>query len=128
MTMWPIAAALLIAAPAAAAPPLTAEEALENYQARFEPAGRPGCRTAQSTDEIVVCGRRESYRLPLPVDREPGTPIRGEPPSAAAMMSKCYMACPPAFGVTVVSIGRAGAGGAIPDIAGGIERLLGNDD
>src|ERR671916_837970 len=104
--MSTIAAALLFAAPAPTATPtdalLTAEEALENYRATFEPAGTPRCRLSDGTDEIVVCGRRETHRLPLPVERDPGLPIRGEPTSAASLMPKCHMACPPAFGVNVL--------------------------
>ena len=126
--MSTIAAALLIAAPAAADAPLTAEQALENHRTRFAAAGTPRCETGETADDIVVCGRRETYRLPLPVAREEGTPIRGEPASAAAMMPKCHMACPPAFGITLVSTSGAGAGGAIADIARGIDRLLGGDD
>jgi len=86
-------AAMAIATPAIAAPPITAEEAMTNYQKSFGKSAGIDCRRDTGSDEIVVCGRseqRDPNRVPLPDEREPGAPVRllpGEPPSAVAALS-----------------------------------------
>lgn len=85
--------AAIVATPAAAAPPITAEEAMTNYQKSFDKGAGIDCRRDTGSDEIVVCGRsgqRDADRIPLPDEREPGAPVRllpGEPPSAVAALS-----------------------------------------
>ena len=84
-----IALALLLAWPAqaiAAADPVTAEHALENY--RRKPTAEIDCPRAQDPDEITVCGRRDAasaYRLPLPVEPVPGERVLGEPVLAVSL-------------------------------------------
>ncbi len=78
--------AFLLALPAAAhsAPPVTAEQALTNYRKVIKPTRELDCPRGAGSDEIVVCGQLEEEaakvgRLPLPVAREPGERIAGEP-------------------------------------------------
>ncbi len=87
-----LAAVLICPAPAHAAAPVTAEEALETYQRSFDTGKLVDCRRAREGDEIVVCGRSgpDPNRVPFPDQREPGAPVRllpGEPPSAVAALS-----------------------------------------
>jgi hypothetical protein len=85
---------LLAVAPAAspAAPPLTAEQALENHRIATRTARAPDCARGGPGDDIVVCGRSseapDPYRLPLPTEPEEGTRIRGEAVSAAAIANR----------------------------------------
>jgi hypothetical protein len=92
------------AAEAAAAPPpsgpVTAEEAMQHYRETFGVVAPSHCaESGTSTDEdIVVCGRAHAqpYRLPLPIEREPGEIVRhvGEPVSAVeAMTPPCPSTC-----------------------------------
>src|SRR4051794_388088 len=101
------AVALLLAGwtgEAAAAPPpsgsITAEEAMQHYRETFGTAASGRCaeRGAATDEEIVVCGRTRApgYRLPLPIERDPGEAVRhvNEPDSAVAAMSPpCPSTC-----------------------------------
>ena len=74
-----IMAAALIAVPAPAAPPLSAEEALARQQSSLRSGLGLDC--DRDAAEIVVCGRQgpDPNRLPLPVEPEPGARHSGEP-------------------------------------------------
>lgn len=69
----------LAAVPAAAAPPLSAEEALARQQSSLRSGLGLSC--DRDAAEIVVCGRQgpDPNRLPLPVEPEPGARVAGEP-------------------------------------------------
>jgi hypothetical protein len=88
-----IAAAALASAPAHAAPPASADEAVARQQASLRSSLGLDC--DRPSGEIVVCGRRgpDPNRLPLPVPPEPGARNAGEPadPSEALALSaeKC---------------------------------------
>lgn len=88
-----MAALALGAAPAAAAPPLSAEEALARQQSSLRSGIGLGC--DRGAGEIVVCARQgpDPNRLPLPVEPEPGARRSGEPvdPSETLALSaeKC---------------------------------------
>ena len=71
--------AALVSSPAAAAPALTAEEALARQQSSLRSGLGLDC--DRSAAEIVVCGRQgpDPDRLPLPVQPEPGARVSGEP-------------------------------------------------
>jgi hypothetical protein len=83
------------AVPAAAAPPLTAEQAIANEQAALRDRIHPPCRRGGA--EIVVCGRSsDRERIPLPNERIAGDRTRllpGEPPSAVAAMKEGDTPC-----------------------------------
>ena len=68
---------------AVAAPQVTAEGAMANYRKMLKPVRELDCPSGGSGEEIVVCGRTpgeiQRDRLPLPVTREPGEHIPGEP-------------------------------------------------
>ena len=94
MAKWTLLLLTALAAPAgAAAPQITAEEAMTNYRKSFDKNAGIDCRRDTGSDEIVVCGRsgqRDPNRVPLPDEQEPGAPVRllpGEPPSAVAALS-----------------------------------------
>jgi hypothetical protein len=106
-------ALLAIVAPAdaarAAAAPVTAEQALENYREKFESVDEIGCPRKRSPDEIVVCGQRDGpdpNRLPLPVAREPGKPVPGEPIGGAAFT--CLKSCYQPVNVNLISAAKTG--------------------
>ena len=88
-----IMAAALAAAPAPAAPPLSAEEALARQQSSLRSGLGLDC--DRSAGDIVVCARQgpDPNRLPLPVEPEPGARTAGEPPdpddSLALSAQKC---------------------------------------
>lgn len=81
----PLVLSALLLPAAAAAQSITAEEALATHQRTMAAVGT-GCvhPVSRNTDEVVVCAKRAapSLRLPLPVEPEPGTRIRGEAASA----------------------------------------------
>lgn len=111
----------LLAAPAAA-PPVTAEQALTTYRETFDAVQPVICATPERSDELVVCGRRGSeQRLPLPVEREPGEPVRllpGESPLGS--VPGCVYACHTGFvGVNLKTAKQ---------IADAVGRLIGGDD
>ena len=89
-------AALILAmapGPALAQRQVTADEALANYRKMFKSTGEIDC--PREEGEIVVCGRRSAgpdpYRLPLPVEREPGERVRGEATAdAGGCISRCH--------------------------------------
>jgi hypothetical protein len=81
---------------------VTADEAMKHYRETFgtaTPADRGCPTTGQGSDEeIVVCGNtpRRSYRLPLPIEREPGEVVRhvNEPDARAALAGPaCSHSC-----------------------------------
>ena len=89
---------------AGAAPPpsgnVTAEEAMQHYRETFGTAAPARCaeKAASTDEEIVVCGRSRlpGYRLPLPIEREPGEIVRhaNEPGSGVeAMNPPCPSTC-----------------------------------
>ncbi|MDB5722539.1 MAG: hypothetical protein JWP15_3157, partial [Alphaproteobacteria bacterium] len=93
---------LLLAGPAgAAAPALTADEAMKRYRFYFRSISDLDC--PRDSGEIVVCGRSggDSGRSPLRYPPQPGDRIRllpGEAPSAAAAMGAdklCMRNCEP---------------------------------
>jgi hypothetical protein len=76
-------------ATAAAEEGTTAESAMAAYQAGVQRALKPECRERSLTDEIVVCGSRDSgsrFRIPIPAEVEPGARISDEPPSAVELL------------------------------------------
>jgi hypothetical protein len=94
--MWAAALTAFLAASAATAQVLTAEEALENYRAAFDSVSVLDCPESSDPDAIVVCGRRpgapDPNRLPLPVQPLPGDRVAGEAISsveAAGTREKC---------------------------------------
>ena len=76
------------------AKPQSAEQALSNYRKAFPSTKELDCPSGGSSDEIVVCGNRENEtpmgRLPLPVVREPGERIPGEPLADRGCVSRCH--------------------------------------
>jgi hypothetical protein len=75
-----LAAWLVFLPAAAAAQPVTADQALANYRQVIKSPSELDCPKG-SEDEIVVCagpGQTESqrYRVPLPVSPDPGSPNR----------------------------------------------------
>ena len=106
----------------AAPPPVTAEQALTTYRQTFDAVRPAPCAAPERTDELVVCGRRGgAERLPLPVEREPGEPVRllpGESPRAS--VPDCVFACHSGFvGVNLKTAKQ---------IADSVGRLIGGDD
>jgi hypothetical protein len=89
---------VVLAAPARAAEPLTAEAAIDNYRKMFQPVALLDCPKAGGPDEIIVCGRPDGpdpNRLPLPSGM-PGDRVRllpGEPPSAVAALDAGGTGC-----------------------------------
>ena len=85
------AAAALIPAALAAAPPATAEEALTRQ--------RSGLQRSLDCDrgggDIVVCGRQgpDPNRLTLPVEPEPGARHAGEPPAPGEALALSAQKC-----------------------------------
>ena len=91
----PLILLALIPAGAAAAPPITADQAMTNYRKVIKTIRELDCPSSGGADEIVVCGNREDEaragRLPLPVAREPGERIRGEPlADGGGCISRCH--------------------------------------
>src|SRR4051812_1334786 len=88
---------------------VTADQAMKHYHETFGVAPDRGCEdTARGSDEeIVVCGGpKRRYRLPLPIEREPGEIVRhiNEAPSpASALSAPCFRGCD-ASGVNVLKI------------------------
>ena len=89
MASLPALLTIALAAPAAAAQPVTAEEAMIRYREFIEPVAIVDCPRPSTPDEIVVCGRpeaRDPNRLPFDPEPVPGERIRGEPMAAVAAM------------------------------------------
>jgi hypothetical protein len=106
-----------LAAPAAAAEPLTAEKAIEHYREVFVPAEQLDCPRSADPEEILVCGRkpgaRDPDRLPLPVERVAGERVRmlpGESPGGVAAMSadRCISRCPQPLKVDIIKAIKVG--------------------
>jgi hypothetical protein len=101
-------AALLVAgsAPAQAAEPLTAEQALANYRSMFKSTADLDCPPSQD-GEIIVCAQRgeDQNRLPPP-EREPGVRIRGEAPSGtdALNANRCISSCQGSVSINLLAI------------------------
>jgi hypothetical protein len=115
-------AALLLAtsqAPPQGNPSVTAEQVLSAHRAAFKPPRELDC--PKREDEIVVCARREGdpqpERLPLPVEREPGARIAGEPLNDSG---GCIRLCHQPVAIGIVKAGKA--------IASGINRILEGDE
>ena|SRR6476620_4754180 len=112
-----------------AAPPpggyVTAEEAMKHYHETFGVPAARGCDDAvrSSDEDIVVCGGpKRRYRLPLPIERDPGEIVRhvNEPDApTAALGAACFRGCD-ASGVNVLKVISA-----VPKIIG---HILGHDD
>ena len=73
---------------------LTADEAMKHYHETFGIHARASADAAcpergSGDDDIVVCGRAptRAYRLPLPIEREPGEGSRAGPDSCSR---NCY--------------------------------------
>ena len=80
----------LSAAPAAAQP-VTAEQAVNNYRDAFRSLKELDCPKGADPEEVVVCGRRDRpdpARLPLRTAPEPGRRIQGEAVSTVAAAGK----------------------------------------
>ena len=75
--------ALAAAAPALAAEPPSAEEALARQKAGLSRTLGLDCSRQSAGGDIVVCGRsgRDPHRLPFDPEPEPGDRHAGEPPS-----------------------------------------------
>jgi hypothetical protein len=92
--------AALGAAPTLAAPPLTAERAIEAQQEGVRQAvGTAPCPRGADAGDIVVCGRRgpDPNRLPPGSRRAAGEPeplLPGELPRAQSAYGTCLIACP----------------------------------
>ena len=121
MSSW-----LLLAVAQAAAPPtspVTAEQAMATYRQTFDAVPTTRCAAAEGTEEVVVCGRRaEADRLPLPVEPEPGAPVRlvpGESPRAS--VPGCVFACHTGFTVTINLDQARKAVSAVKRILGGAD-------
>lgn len=72
----------MMAATAAPAQTVTAEQAMQNYRELFAPVSELDCPRSRDPEEIVVCGRPfgapDPNRLPLPVQPLPGDRVAGE--------------------------------------------------
>jgi hypothetical protein len=82
---------VLLTSPAAAQEAVTADQVIENHQQNLKRALQTDCRPDPDPNIITVCGRRNDasrYRLPLPVEPEPGRRIRGEAVSAVKLAEK----------------------------------------
>lgn len=88
-----IAAAALLQVPAAAQPPLSAEQALARQQSSLRSGLGIGC--DRGTAEIVVCARQgpDPNRLPLPVQPEPGDRRSGEPVDPSETLALSAQTC-----------------------------------
>jgi hypothetical protein len=99
---------LLVTAPAFAQDRVTAEQALSNYRKVMVPTAELDCPRGDDGEEIVVCGKRKGekspYRLPLPVEREPGARIPGEALSGGF---GCIRMCPKPVGIDLEMIFKA---------------------
>jgi hypothetical protein len=129
------AVALLFAgwsAGASADPPptglLTADEAMKHYHDTFNVRPEAHCpeKGTATEDDIVVCGRTHapSYRLPLPIEREPGEIVRhaGDAGGGIAAMGAggCQRACEQPVQVNVMQVIFAA-----PKV---LRHILGKDD
>lgn len=73
----------------------TAEKALANYRKVFASTKELDCPSVGNADEIVVCGARDQEvrtgRLTLPVARQPGERLAGEPlVDGGGCISRCH--------------------------------------
>jgi hypothetical protein len=119
-------AAALLAAPASAAPPLTAERAIEVQQDSVrETVGTLPCRRDGASGDIIVCGRRgpDPNRIPFPDQRAPGEPenlLPGELPRPQSGFSTCEFGCQQPVTITDKDVRKYG--GRI------LRHILGKDD
>ena len=123
-------AALLLAAPATAlaAPPLTAEAAVERQREELLAAARIGCRrTGEEADEtIVVCGRGGPDPNRIGYEPTPGQRVRllpGEAPSGTAALDATTACLPPSPCGGGIDVFRAV--GVLAKIG---KHILGKDD
>lgn len=106
-------ALLLAASPAAGmaqvagAPPATAEEALANYRQTFQATRELDCPRGKDPNDIVVCARPKDApdpnRAPLPIPREPGARIPGEP---LGDDGGCHRLCPQPLNVDLIGAAK----------------------
>ena len=82
----------VMAATAAPAQTLTAEQAMKNYRDVFAPLSELDCPESDDPDEIIVCGRApgtpDPNRLPLPVAPLPGARNSDRATSAADALNR----------------------------------------
>ncbi len=111
MTLSRLAPALAIAAlgqPAAATPPLTAEQALAEYRKVIKTTKELDCPRSEGGEEIVVCRGRagaDPERLPLPVERVPGERVSGGMNGVGALAADgCISRCGGSVGVNILAI------------------------
>ena len=115
---------------------VNAQALVEAQQQRVRSVVRPGCRTSDDPEDIVVCGRRGDRGpqgpLPaLPYAPDPGT-IRpadraGGEQRDAMTNDRCHRLCHQPVQVNIVSVGAGGTSGALSDIGEAIQRL-GDDE
>jgi hypothetical protein len=90
-------AAALCGTQALAAPPATPSTSADEALARQQSSLRAGLGLDCTRDagEIVVCGRQgpDPNRLPLPVPREPGARVAGEPPDPSDALALSNQKC-----------------------------------
>jgi hypothetical protein len=110
-----MALALLLALPSATAdagqggamPPVTAEEALARYRQAFQSTRELDCPRGGDPNDIVVCARPKDApdpnRAPLPVPREPGARVAGEP---MADGGGCHRLCPQPLKVDLIGAAK----------------------
>jgi hypothetical protein len=113
---------------AAAAPQVTADQAISNYRKVIRTTEELDC-PRPSAEEIVVCGSEgaaesERHRLPLPAGPEPGAPVRLVPGEAARGDAGyagryCFKLCGGFVGLDATSARK---------IVQGIGRALEGDD
>lgn len=108
--------ALLAAPSVAGAQSITAEQAIENQRRQLQAAtglaANPAadCEASSDPEEIIVCGREDDgrYRLPLPVEPEPGARRRlvGEPPTGTEALGagRCFRLCQGSAGVDIFDV------------------------
>jgi hypothetical protein len=120
MSRMPAALAFLFAAagsPASAQRPVTAEQAMKDYREKFTPTAILDC--PRDRDQIVVCGKRpevDPNRPPLPVERQAGSFIPGEP---RGMGPDCHSRCPQPLRIDIMK--------AAPAVVEGIKKILDPD-
>lgn len=98
---------------------VTIEQAFENYRAAFKAPAQAGCAAVEDEEAIIVCGRRlevDPNRLPLPIEREAGERVAGEP---AIMGPDCIRLCHQPVQVDLIK--------AVPAVIEGVRKILDPD-
>ena len=114
---------ILALALAAAQPGDVVGEMIARSRATLPKVSAVECLPSDDPDEIVVCGRRAGerspHRLPLPVEPEPGAPVRGDIGTGTAALAeteRCLRLCNVGVSVDVI--------GAINAVGKGIDILV----